>query len=95
MQETESKEFRKMYEYFKLMWMQEHGYSLEDLIGQLESARQDLLDEDASIQTVYEHWEDNIGFGGEIWPCFEEFLDYEYKALNAMLGVMGVDTDEI
>lgn len=95
MDDANLKQYRRMYETSKLVWMDEHGYSLEDLISQLENVRQDLLDEDASIQTVYEHWEDNVGFGGEIWPCFEEFLDFQHKALNAVLGVMGVDADEI
>jgi len=25
-----------------------------------------------------------VGFGGEIWPCFDEFVDNEYKVFEAI-----------
>jgi len=84
MSEQEAQAARKAYEYFKLMWMQSHGYSLDDLMSQLEKVRRDLYDEDASFQTIYEYWEDEVGFGGEIWPCFDEFVDNEYKVFEAI-----------
>lgn len=89
MSEAEIKMAQKAYEEFKLIWMQMHGYSMQDLISQLEAVRQDLLDEDASIQTVFEYWEDNVGFGGEIWPCFDEYLDNEYKIIEEFIKANG------
>ena len=89
MSEAEIKMARKAYEGFQLIWMQTHGYSMQDLISQLEAVRQDLLDEDASIQTVFEYWEDNVGFGGEIWPCFDEYLDNEYKTIEEFIKANG------
>lgn len=89
MSEAEIKMAQKAYEEFKLIWMQMHGYSMQDLISQLEAVRQDLLDEDASIQTVFEYWEDNVGFGGEIWPCFDEYLDNEYKIIEEFIKASG------
>lgn len=89
MSEAEIKMAQKAYEEFKLIWMQMHGYSMQDLISQLEAVRQDLLDEDASIQTVFEYWEDSVGFGGEIWPCFDEYLDNEYKIIEEFIKANG------
>lgn len=89
MSEAEIKMARKAHEEFKLIWMQMHGYSMQDLINQLEAARQDLFDEEASMQTVFEHWEDNVGFGGEIWPCFDEYLDNEYKIIEEFIKANG------
>lgn len=89
MSEAEMKTAQDGYKFFQLLWMQLHGYSVQDLISQLEAVRQDLFDEDASIQTVFEHWEDNVGFGGEIWPCFEEYLDTEYKIVEKLINANG------
>lgn len=32
-----------------------------------------------SLPDIFADWEFGYGFGSEIWPCFEEFLDCEYK----------------
>lgn len=32
-----------------------------------------------NIQEFFIEWEQNCGFGSEIWPCYEEWLDYEAK----------------
>lgn len=69
---------QEAYEKYKLMWMLAHGYSLKDLIKELQDAL-DESDEDLSLQSIFEDWEFGIGFGSEIWPCYNEFLETEYK----------------
>lgn len=32
-----------------------------------------------------QNWENDIGFGGSIWPCFDEFLDMDLKYLDLTL----------
>lgn len=72
------------YEQFKLRWMIDHGYGLDDLIRNLES----MIEEDGnasgvrtSLQSLYSDWEFGIGFDGTIWPCYQEFLETEYSVI--------------
>ena len=69
---------RKAYERFRLQWMLDHGRSLSELISELQKLR-DEGDSEMSLQDLFRDWEFCYGFGSEIWPCFEEFLDVEYK----------------
>ena len=75
---------RQAYERYKLQWMLDHGYGLEDLIRNLES----MIDEDqnesgvrTSLPSLFKDWEFDIGFDGAIWPCFDEFLENEYPMI--------------
>ena len=67
------------YERFKLEWLISHGYSLTDLIHELSSALSDAQEtqHDISLEEVFSEWENDTGFGGEIYPCYEEYLDCE------------------
>ena len=69
---------RKAYERFRLQWMLDHGRTLSELIGELQKLR-DEGDPEMSLQALFRDWEFGYGFGSEIWPCFEEFLEVEYK----------------
>ena len=72
---------KQAYEIFRLQWMIDHGYSLEDLVRNLESMI--LEDENESgvrtdLPSLFQDWEFGIGFDGSIWPCYQEFLENEY-----------------
>ena len=69
---------RKAYERFRLQWMLDHGRSLSELIDELQKLR-DEGNPEMSLQDLFRDWEFGYGFGSEIWPSFEEFLDVEYK----------------
>lgn len=66
----------KKYEQFKLKWMLEHGHTLKELIDELEELREES-DPDETLQDIFDEWEFGYGFGSEIWPCYEEYLDCE------------------
>ena len=69
----------KKYEQFKLKWMLEHGHTLKELIDELEELREES-DPDETLQDIFDEWEFGYGFGSEIWPCYEEYLDCEGAA---------------
>ena len=46
-------------------------------MAELEKLREESPD--MSLPDIFADWEFGYGFGSEIWPCFEEFLDCEYK----------------
>ena len=83
MDEQSELKARKAYEIFKLQWMINHGFSLNDLMECMDI----MVHEDisasgvrTSMQSLFEDWEFGVGFAyGQVWPCFEEFLQNEYQ----------------
>ena len=73
---TSKVDFEKEYERFKLRWMLDHGFTLKDLIQELDKLREES-DPDESLESIFADWEFNCGFGSEIWPCFQEYLECE------------------
>ena len=65
------------YEKYKLDWMVKHGKTIGDLICELSLSQQD--DPNKSIASLFRNWEFDRGFNGEIWACFDEFLESEYQ----------------
>lgn len=75
------------YELFKLQWMINHGHTLSELMQNLDQYNVERIEEfyessddfdqlnlDSSV--VFKEWEQESGFiGGEIYPCFEEWLE--------------------
>lgn len=67
----------KEYERFKLQWMIDHGYTLQDLIYELAS----ILNEEMAIEgnavnylfETYKIFESEVGFNGSLWPCEKEW----------------------
>ena len=75
---------KQAYEIYRLQWMMDHGFTIPDLIRNLES----MIEEDANesgestgLQSLFQDWELGIGFDSEIWPCYQEFLENEYPMM--------------
>lgn len=69
---------RDEYRKYQLRWMAEHGHSLQDLIRELEELRvEDEHGVDMPLNLLFEQWEMDRGFGGELWACFQEFVSSE------------------
>lgn len=64
------------YEEYRLNWMIEHGYSLPRLIREL-ARLQEECPNDMTIEELWDLWEDEYGFNGELWVCFDEWKQYE------------------
>ena len=73
---TSKVDFEKEYERFKLRWMFDHGFTLKNLIQELDKLREES-DPDESLESIFSDWEFGYGFGSEIWPCFQEYLECE------------------
>lgn len=63
----------------QLDWMIEHGHSLQELIQELtEYQFDDPEDSDrisSPISEIFTNWEQDVGFGSEIWACRAEWED--------------------
>lgn len=67
-----------IYEKYKLQWLIDHNYSINDLIQKLEDyINQESSDIKINLSKAFEEWESNIGFKSEIYACEEEFNDAE------------------
>ena len=69
------------YETFQLQWMIDHGHSLHELMEELQSRQYDDPEDSDQISTpiteLFERWEQDRGFGSEIWPCEAEYESRE------------------
>jgi hypothetical protein len=67
-----------IYEKYKLQWLIDHNYSINDLIQELEDyINQESSDIKINLSKAFEEWESNIGFKSEIYAYEEEFNDAE------------------
>lgn len=86
-----SKVRRAAYEKFKLWWCMRHGVSMAAIF----SVAAEFNANDAGDLTA-ENIDDflsEVGFGGgSLYPCFGEFLAYEYKDVGLMHTIL--DSDE-
>ena len=66
------------YEKFRLQWMLDHGHSLRELMEELQSLQYDDPEDSdrisTPIQELFQEWEQDRGFGSEIWPCEAEWV---------------------
>ena len=67
------------YEKYRLNWMIEHGHTLPELIRQLNRLYYETDDVGLSIEEVWEMWEEEYGFDGSLWVCYEEWAQAEGK----------------
>lgn len=66
------------YEKYKLQWLIDHNYSLNNLIQELEDyINQDSPDIKINLSKAFKEWELNTGFNSEIYVCEEEYYDTE------------------
>lgn len=81
------------YEKYRLDWMIAHGHSLTELLRDLEFLSRE--DPDCNLLTLFENWEYDNGFGGELWVCYDEFLESEYKDESYMKELLTEDEYEL
>lgn len=62
-----------IYEKYKLQWLIDHNYSINDLIQELE----DYIN--LHVLKAFKDWEFDTGFNSEIYVCEEEYYDAEVQ----------------
>ena len=80
------------YERYKLDWLLSHGYTLADLMNELDQMQEESPDD--SVSQLFTDWEYGFGFGNEIWACYEEFLESEYQNAFYMLQLLSWEEAE-
>lgn len=67
---------KRAYEKFKLLWMMEQGFTIDDLLNCLYMY---AVDTDKPMLDIVDDWETARGFDDEVWPSFQEFLNAEFN----------------
>lgn len=65
------------YQKYQLQWMIEHNVSIQDLIQELTNCQKESNDPELTVKEIFDDWEFNVGFGGELWACEAEYNDCE------------------
>ena len=80
------------YEKFKMHWLMSHGITFQTIVSAFSEyltdccveASENGMDLETYLNDSYfESWLEEKGFHGELWPCFEEWLENEWQG-NAM-----------
>lgn len=77
------------YERYQLEWMIDHGHSLKEFVQGLDLVDRDGID---SLEEAYTIWENDYGFGGEVFSNEREFKEEDLPAMNIE---MVADTTEM
>ena len=94
---------KSIYELYQLHWLMNHGYSLSDAMFRMaQTAYAEGLYEDSSVVDClsYEKWTDILhdwqeeGFRGEMFACFEEFLETEYLEKDYVLFLLSQSNEK-
>lgn len=78
------------YELYKMHWKRKH-ISLEREMATYREYELETLEyqEEFGEIITYEEWLFERGFDGELYACFDEFLDYEYQDTDYMSYLLG------
>lgn len=71
---------KEMYESFKMLWMISHEITMEEI-----SLMADQWKADSDYEGTFEDYLEEFRFGGEIWPCFEEFVESDFPIIDKSL----------
>lgn len=77
------------YERYQLEWMIAHGHSLGELISELTSLQNDLEATpgvNLTVNDVYDTWEQDHGFEGEMFACEAEYNDAKCRLSEEARG---------
>lgn len=66
------------YDKYQLQWLIDHKHSLSSLIKSISDYAGELDCEGLSIVDIFNLWENDCGFGSEIYVCSDEFYDNEF-----------------
>lgn len=87
-------QYQDEYEKFKLQWLIDHNYSLKDFFSAVLDVYQSILSgedkpsftkwikDNNQLMEAQNMFENEIGFNGEIWPCFDEWFYNDRKELD-------------
>lgn len=68
---------------YQVHWLLAHGHTLEELVKEVNDVANEMTGEPGSLADLvfhaFQEWESDVGFGGEIYACMDEFAENEYR----------------
>ena len=83
MEEIKNDKRKKKYAEYQLEWLKDHGYGLEDLVQEMVNCLLEEAPEDLECGSIFDIASiirgcfDNLDFNGELWSCYDEWLNNE------------------
>lgn len=78
----------KAYQLYKLDWLASHNYTLDDVLKKVWTII-NHIDFNIEVETDLMDAFEEVGFNGEIYACFDEFIDSEYQDRQYMECLLG------
>lgn len=73
-----------LYNNYQLEWMIGHGYSIKNLINCLDTEIKYCEDPHDTLADLFIDWQLETGFNGELWVCYDEWVDNELFEMFGM-----------
>lgn len=72
---------KKLYERYKLIWMMDQNITLFDAFAEWRDYCDPAngMDPGTYTEDAFDSWEEDSGFCGSLYPCFDEFVAVEYS----------------
>lgn len=77
------------YELYKLNWKKDHNITLEMVSDAIKKYQTLILAGEFCSDYTFEEYLEEYGFAGEIYVCFDEFLDNEYLEEEYICNLLG------
>lgn len=74
------------YELYKVDWKKAHGITSEREMKEIKNYYIDLIDSGAEY--TFNDYIEEFGYDGELYACYEEFLDCEYEDTEYMKALL-------
>ena len=78
----------KAYQLYKFDWLASHNYTLDDVLKKVWIII-NHIDFDIEVEADLLDAFEEVGFNGEIYACFDEFIDSEYQDRQYMECLLG------
>lgn len=75
------------YELYKIDWKRSHMITADREADAIKDYYEGLIDSDDAY--TYEDYLNEFGYNGELYVCYEEFLEYEYLNYVYMHTLLG------
>lgn len=74
------------YELYKVDWKHSHMITKEVEMDSIKNYYEGLVDED--VEYTYSDYLEEFGYDGELYVCYEEFLENEYLEEDYICGLL-------
>ena len=66
------------YELYKIDWKKSHGITEKQEMDVVKGYFETQMSPDADEDYLFEEYLEDVGYGGELYVCFDEFVESEY-----------------